>query len=595
MPIHYNDGLDDQLAYDLTGSFVGGQVSSVRSNLLKDNQYSESENMDVDKFGSIITRRGSEIIGETVAPDQRIDGLSFFDIPSAEELLAVSNGVLYKSVGSDWSIISGYSPTAGNNVEFAQLVDEIYMTDYANNLHTYNGTDVVAAKRMQPTITEGGSEYTSATVTITGGGGTGATATATVSGGAVSILSITDQGRGYTSAPTITISESQGEEGTDATATASLIDPVKGKFLITHTNRLFVANTENYDDELAASDILDGANWPSAFKIRIGGGEGDSITGIVSWYNFNLLVFKNRSIHIVSTDPSQATGSNWQIHKVDDTVGCVANRTIVQAGTDVLFLSRDGVRTIRTILSGAQSAVSEPVSSPIDDLIERINWGYVHTSTATVWSNKYIISVPLDASTYPNYTFVFNFVTKSWTGYWTGWTPTVYSSTAFGDYPKMVFGQNDGKVLTWLDYVAENAVLATTYQDDGEDYSSMLLTRGHVFGDYMSPKLGNHADVELANSNVGCACAEIFVSLDEAAGTQDKLLASMINTQAVLVELPVDLPFTLPTLGAFERAFNLTTLGEFSEVQFRVKASSGRLTVRSIKTSAYINTMTLEK
>ena len=111
----------------------------------------------------------------------------------------------------------------------------------------------------------------------------------------------------------------------------------------------------------------------------------------------------------------------------------------------------------------------------------------------------------------------------------------------------------------------------------------------------MSPKLGNHADVELANSNVGCACAEIFVSLDEAAGTQDKLLASMINTQAVLVELPVDLPFTLPTLGAFERAFNLTTLGEFSEVQFRVKASSGRLTVRSIKTSAYINTMTLEK
>ena len=249
MPIHYNDGLDDQLAYDLTGSFVGGQVSSVRSNLLKDNQYAESENMDVDKFGSIITRRGTEIIGSTVAP-HRIDGLSFFDIPSVEELLAVSNGVLYKSVGSSWSTISGYSPTAGNNVEFAQLVDEIYMTDNANNLHTYNGTDVVAAKRMVPAITEGGTEYTSATVTITGGGGTGATATATVSGGAVSVLTITNQGRGYTSAPTITISESQGATGTDATATASLIDPVKGKFLITHTNRLFTANTENYDDEL---------------------------------------------------------------------------------------------------------------------------------------------------------------------------------------------------------------------------------------------------------------------------------------------------------------------------------------------------------
>ena len=520
MPVHYNDGLDDQLAYDLTGSFVGGQVSSVRSNLLKDSQYSESKNMDIDKFGSIITRRGTEIVGATIS--EQIDGLTFFDKPAVEELLAVADGTLYKSTGGSWSTLSGYSPSAGSNVEFAQLVDVAYMTDNSGNVHSYDGTTV-----------------------------------------------------------------------SDELHTST--DPPRGKYLINHTNRLFMANTENYDDELAASDLLDGGTWPAAFKIRIGGGEGDPITGISSWYNFILLVFKTRSIHMVTTNPAEASGSSWRIDKIDDSVGCVSHRTIAQAGADVIFLARDGVRTIRTILSGAQSSVSEPISSPIGDFIERVNWGYAHTSCAKVWNNRYILSVPMDSSTTTNYTFVFNLITKSWSGYWTGWTPMIYGVSTFSDFPKMVFGDSTGKVLTWLDHIPDGSVVPSTYQDDGDDYESMLLSRGHVFGDYLSPKLGNHADIELASSNVGCNCAEIFVSLDEAAGIKDKLLASMVNTQADLVELPVDLPFDLPTLGAFQRAFNLTTLGEFSEAQFRVKAASGRLTVRSIKASAYINTMALEK
>ena len=56
------------------------------------------------------------------------------------------------------------------------------------------------------TLTRGGSGYTSSpTVTLTGGGGSGATATATISNGVVTGFTITDGGSGYTSAPTVTI------------------------------------------------------------------------------------------------------------------------------------------------------------------------------------------------------------------------------------------------------------------------------------------------------------------------------------------------------------------------------------------------------
>ncbi len=60
---------------------------------------------------------------------------------------------------------------------------------------------------------------TAPTVSITGGGGTGATAIATISLGKVTNIIITNRGIGYTTAPTISIT---GGGGTGATATATL-------------------------------------------------------------------------------------------------------------------------------------------------------------------------------------------------------------------------------------------------------------------------------------------------------------------------------------------------------------------------------------
>jgi hypothetical protein len=55
-------------------------------------------------------------------------------------------------------------------------------------------------------VTFGGKGYTTApTVTIFGGGGSGATATATVNGGAVTSITVNNPGSGYTSSPTVAI------------------------------------------------------------------------------------------------------------------------------------------------------------------------------------------------------------------------------------------------------------------------------------------------------------------------------------------------------------------------------------------------------
>src|SRR3972149_5982606 len=57
------------------------------------------------------------------------------------------------------------------------------------------------------TVQNGGSGYTTPTVIITGGGGTGATATARVTNGIITAVVLTNPGTGYTSAPTVTVSD----------------------------------------------------------------------------------------------------------------------------------------------------------------------------------------------------------------------------------------------------------------------------------------------------------------------------------------------------------------------------------------------------
>jgi hypothetical protein len=108
------------------------------------------------------------------------------------------------------------------------------------------------------TITDGGTGYTSApTVTFTGGAGKDAAATASVSGGKVTAITITNGGSGYTSAPTIAIT---GGAGAGATATAS----VSGVTAISITNG--------------------GSGYTSAPTIAItgGGGSGATATATVS-------------------------------------------------------------------------------------------------------------------------------------------------------------------------------------------------------------------------------------------------------------------------------------------------------------------------
>ena len=539
MPIQYNDALDDRLIYDACMAFTGGQVSNVRSNLLGETQFAEGVNVDIDRFGSVVTRRGSEEQLGTVPPPTEDDweaittnwedygtlwensagpirGLGYFDITGQEEMLCVADGILYKSSGSTWSSVSGYSPTSSNAVEFAQLSGKIFMSDGSNNVHSYNGTTV------------------------------------------------TDEGN-----------------------TSS--DPPVCKYLVAHTNRLFAAGTST-NDELAASGVTDGTSWSSADSIQIGA-DGDPITGIAPWYGHNLLVFKERSIFNVVADPSETDMANWVVQNVDRRIGCVSHRSIAQVGSDVFFLARDGIRTVRTILEGAQTAVSEPISIGIQDVIDDINWSYaLEKAAGTFWNNHYILSIPTGSSAVNNTVVAYSTVSKSFVGKWTGWNANDFEVSAFSGFTKLNFGSSTGKVLTWLDYVAESSETDSTYQDAGADYESSVTSRGLVFGERFNRLQPRHVEVEFKAAR--SSSVEVRPVSDLELGR--KLNSSDINTNTSSVTLPVTLPFTLPIEKPVIKSYNLLTRGPCREIQFRVKTSANKMHLRSLRASAYVRSMELE-
>ncbi len=119
------------------------------------------------------------------------------------------------------------------------------------------------------TVTNQGTGYTSApTVAFSGGGGTGAAAIATVAGGKVTKVTVTNPGTGYTSAPTVAFS---GGGGSGAAATASY-----GTI-----GNAVVAELLGIADRLRAVIIADGPNTTDAAAIAYAGDFGSKRVFVV--------------------------------------------------------------------------------------------------------------------------------------------------------------------------------------------------------------------------------------------------------------------------------------------------------------------------
>lgn len=631
MPSLDNNGMDDPLILDGNLSFVGGQNSFSRSNAVPENGYFEALNMDYDVFGGIVTRRGAaQLVGDVVdyawedvsslwnstsqywsdtftAP---IRDIFYFD-SSAGEYIAVADGsntIKFSSETAATAVIAS-STYSGNNVYFAQLTDRLYFCDGSSTLQYITAsstlTSISAGRITSVEVTNGGSAYTSAPAVTAAGGGSGATFTAILGpNGVVVGITVTAQGSAYTNGTILTIG-APPSGGVLATADARISQqPSQPKLLISHTNRLIAASSVAAAlDTVYVSDILDGESWDLiSNSIRVGGGDGDPITALFPWHGFRLLVFKERSVWVIDANPSMEV-ADWEVKLISNRVGCVAHKSVQQVGSDVFFLSREGVQSLSTIESGAQTGISLPISAPVHDEIESINKDFHSRCSATYYRNRYFLSYPTTTSTVDS-TLVFNTLVKAWSGKWDGWKPRAYTTTAFGGKIRMMFGDEDGKLFTWLDYIDDDEANESYYLDQGVLYASQVATRSYNFGEKYGDKFGYQVEFDLDNPFlenqlvnfshlVNLAPLSSCLISEDSFGTLLTELGDCASSEFIE---PFFSATTIPsTTGLFRKSFNLQSKGRFSEIQFVVRAESGRLSLHSVKASAFADTIRPER
>jgi hypothetical protein len=191
-------------------------------------------------------------------------------------------------------------------------------------------------------------------------------------------------------------------------------------FGIYFQNRLIV-KIEN--QKVAFSDILSERFDLAVNVYYVNQGGNDSIVGFLPWIESQFLVFMKNSIYLAYFDPRSnltTQSDKSQITVVTTQLGCLARRTIVNAGQYVLFLSAKGVYLLTPQLDLKVIGNTMPLSEPIADFFENLDYSIVQNSVANYYDNRFYIAVPI-VEQYPsefqsrnNRILVYNLLNKNW-------------------------------------------------------------------------------------------------------------------------------------------------------------------------------------
>lgn len=191
-------------------------------------------------------------------------------------------------------------------------------------------------------------------------------------------------------------------------------------------NRIIVQDSV---DSVAVSHYLDATSFNQSDIFRINDGGNDTLVSVCPWTLNEFVVMMRNSIFYVSVgsgnyNTGDDIAADAYVKSLATDVGCAAKRSVVQAGGSIIFLSDNGVYALNPQAAGSGNTttpegmrlltLAEPLSAPIDDVIDRVNRTYVHRACGIYWNNRYYLAVPLDSNTKNSHVLVYNFINKAW-------------------------------------------------------------------------------------------------------------------------------------------------------------------------------------
>ena len=224
------------------------------------------------------------------------------------------------------------------------------------------------------------------------------------------------------------------------------------------------------DYQMLVSDILSEQCDTTLNNFVINTGGNDSIVGVLPWVQDQFLVFMTNSIYVVYVETDNfATdsppGANSTTTVVTTEIGCLARRSIVTAGQFVFFLSANGVHMLTPQLDLKLLGNTLPLSEPIADFFDTVNFDTVQNSVATYYNNRFYIAMPTGSATRNDKILIYNTLNQAW--------------ESIDYYPAGLFADN----LILSAYINQRRLMIITNFAGSTQFGGVFLSEEQVQGD----------------------------------------------------------------------------------------------------------------
>lgn len=348
----------------------------------------------------------------------------------------------------------------------------------------------------------------------------------------------------------------------------------------------------NRRDELIVSDILDSNTYDQIEgQFRITGGTADYIVGLWPFYEDQLLVLNRNSLHVISGTAGSLTDTT--VREMTREVGCVSRKSLAGQANSVFFLSDNGVYGLTFGDEYNLRGVQEPLSKPIQPLIDRINRELAPDAVGVFFENRYYLAIPLDGENGQqaegnNAVLVYNILNQAWE-----------SVDTYGGGNVLIRDWIIGRAETRnnLYFVTrEGGLHQTGVRDDATDISLLdlvgstrqtpvdysMITRGYRVGN-LGIKKYHRASIEIESNADNQSDVEFLFSTED--------------PDSSAVSLGYGSDFLGSNVGAGDQATIKLRLGNprgvFGTLEVRAKTAGlspvGRPTIRGISVEASTN------
>ena len=290
----------------------------------------------------------------------------------------------------------------------------------------------------------------------------------------------------------------------------------------------------------------------NAFRIPVG-----REMGLIPTRDSGIVVFGEEQVWALLPSLTPAPTSD-QPQPFLTNVGCVAENTIAQVGDDIIWLSQDGVRSLkRTIQDKLQIGEGFPLSYGMKDAFDSINWAYIDKACAINFDNKYILALPT-TNIYNDQIWVYSPATQGWSIY-TGINASCFAKFKIDGEEGLYFGDaTDGKVYE----------LFSGKNDNTTDIAYTEQTKAHNMGYPLNYKFGGEITLRCKDSG---GTVTVYYQIDDNGWVK----LGTLNTAGSAVTFPTIFPVVFYQDAIIEGKFHLDSIGErWKKIEFKFYETS---------------------